>query len=37
MAEAHRPLILALIDLVGKRAAQPLEERAGYELPAQNR
>jgi len=37
MADAHRPLILALIDLIRKREAQPLEERTGYELPAQNR
>jgi bifunctional NMN adenylyltransferase/nudix hydrolase len=35
--DAHQPLLLTLIDLVSNRNRKPLEERAAYELPAQNR
>jgi bifunctional NMN adenylyltransferase/nudix hydrolase len=37
IVDAHRPLILTLVDQVAKREAKPLEERATHELPAQNR
>jgi bifunctional NMN adenylyltransferase/nudix hydrolase len=37
IVDAHRLLLLTLMDRVEKRHGKQLEERATYELPAQNR
>jgi bifunctional NMN adenylyltransferase/nudix hydrolase len=37
IVHAHRPLLVTLMDGVDKREGKQLEERATYELPAQNR
>jgi bifunctional NMN adenylyltransferase/nudix hydrolase len=37
IVDAHRPLLVTLTDRVEKREGKQLEERATYELPAQNR
>lgn len=37
IVDVHRPLLLTLMDRVVKRDGKQLEERATYELPAQNR